>query len=190
MSAVRNLGLCSLFLIGLLLSCSEGGSHGGKPIAQVNDFVISGADFRRELAESAQYHRIVGLTPADKSEFLKGRIQKELLIQAAIAQGLDQEDEFRQAIEKFWEQTLITNLLRKEALKLEKEILVNMEEVEEQYKEMARKDPGCLPLDQLVQTIERNIREMKKKNALDVWVERLWKSARITIHEENLKALH
>jgi hypothetical protein len=190
MASVKTLGLCSFFLFGLFLSCSERTSPQGKPVAQVNDFVISEVDFRRELADSARYHNIVGLTPADKNECLKGRIQKELLIQAAVSQGLDREDDFRQTMEKFWEQTLITNLLRKEAVRLEKEILVTMEEVEDQYKEMVRRDPGCPPLDQLVQTIENNIREMKKKKALDAWVDRLWKSARITIHEENLKALH
>jgi hypothetical protein len=190
MAALRTLGLCSLFIVGLFLSCSDKSPHQGKPIAQVNDYVINEADFCLELADSARYHKIVGLTPADKKECLNGRIRKELLIQAAVSQGLDKEDDFRQTIEKFWEQTLITNLLKKEAARLEKDILVTMEEVEDQYKEMVRKDPGCPPLDQLVQTIESNIREMKKKKALDAWVDRLWKNARITIHEENLKALH
>lgn len=189
MAVVRTLSFFPLLLFGLLISCSERPDQ-GKPIAQVNDSVIAETEFSRELADSARFHNIIGLTPADKNECLKGRIQKELLIQAAISDGLDREDAFRQSIEKFWEQTLITNLLRRETARLEKEILVTIEEVEEQYREMARKDQGCPPLEQLAHTIENNIRETKKKKAMDAWIERLWKNAKITIHEENLKALH
>jgi hypothetical protein len=190
MAVSRGLGLIILlFLCGVCLSCSDRAPGGGKPVAQVNDYVIGSADFSRELSESARFHSIAGLTPSDKRTRLNHRIQRELLIQAAVAQGLDREDHFRESIEKFWEQALITNLLRREAGRLEKEILVTIEEIEEEYRELSAKAPGCPSMDQMMQTIESNVREKKKKKAMDAWVDQLWKNAKITIHEENLESL-
>lgn len=189
MSVQRVLVLCfSLFFI-LPFSCSERPSHEEKPLAQVNDFVITQADFIRELSASARLRDDIGVSQTDREECLNTRIRKELLIQAAISQGLDKEDEFRQAIEKFWEQTLITELLRRESVRLEREVIVTKEELEDQYREMARNDPGTPPFGELVRTIEKNIRETKKTKAMEAWVDRLWKNAKITVHEENLKSL-
>ncbi|MBN1103033.1 MAG: SurA N-terminal domain-containing protein [Deltaproteobacteria bacterium] len=189
MDPKRTLLLGCVIFVTLLWSCAEGPSGEGKPIARVNDYVITEDGFRQEVSISARYHNILGLTPEDKREFLNTQIRKELLIQAAVSQGLDKEDEFRQAIEKYWEQFLITALLRREGEQIEKEIVVTREEMEAYYHQVVRKDPKSPPLEQMLPEVERNVREMKKTKALDAWIERLWKDAKITVYEDNLTAL-
>jgi hypothetical protein len=179
---------CALFVT-LLWSCAEGPSGEGKPIARVNEYVITEDGFRREVSTSARYHNILGLTPEDKREFLNSQIRKELLIQAAVAQGLDKEDAFRQAIERYWEQFLITALLKREGEHIANEIVVTREEMEQYYRQVVRKDRESPPLEEILPEVERNVREMKKTKALDAWIEGLWKNAKITVYEENLNAL-
>lgn len=179
---------CAL-LLALGLSCGDRPSGQERPIAQVNDYVITEGDFRREVSASARFHNILGLTLADRREFLNGQIRKELLIQAAVSRGLDKEDEFRQAIERYWEQFLITALLKREGSRLEREIVVTREELEEQYRLIVQKNPAAAPLEEMLPALESQVREMKKTKAMDEWVEELRRAARITVHEENLKAV-
>jgi hypothetical protein len=173
----------------LMLACKDKIPGDEKPIAKVNDFVITERDFRREVSTSARFHHIIGLALADRREFLEGQIRKELLIQAAASQGLDKEEEFRQTIEGFWEQTLITTLLKREGARLEREIIVTREEMKERYGQMVEKNPRVRPFEEVLPDLERELREVKKTKALEAWVDSLWKNAKISIYEENLKAL-
>lgn len=181
-----------ILLAGFLLlipACKDKTLGDEKPIAKVNDFVITEKDFCRELSTTVRFCQITGLTLADKREFLEGQIRKELLIQAATSRGLDKEDGFREAIERFWEQTLITTLLRREGTRLEREIIVTREEMKDRYRQMIEKNALLPPFEEMLPDLEREIREMKKTMALEAWVEGLCKDGKITIHEENLKAL-
>ncbi|MEW6666392.1 MAG: hypothetical protein AB1512_14375 [Thermodesulfobacteriota bacterium] len=175
--------------LGMGLSCGEKPSGQGRPIARVNDYVITEKDFCREIADCTRFHSIQGLTLEDRKEFLDGQIKKELLIQAAVSQGLDKEDEFRQAIERYWEQSLLMALLKRQGSRLEREILVTREEMQDLYRQLLAKNAALAPFEQMLSELERQVREMKKTRAMDEWVEALRKNARITIYEENLKGL-
>lgn len=181
-----------LFLAGLTaltLSCKDTVVSEGKPLAKVNDYVITEGNFRRELSASAWFHDIVGLTLEDKKDFLNGQIKKELLIQRALSGNLDKREEFRQTIEDYWEKTLITALLREQSSRLEKEIIVTRGEIEARYRELSASDSPAPPPDELVSRLEKEIREEKKTEALDRWIKILWKDADIKLYEENLKAV-
>lgn len=96
----------------VMISCKDNISSEEKPMAKVNDYVITEKGFRQELSASAYFHDIVGLTLENKKDFLNELIRKEILIQEAVSKGFDKEETFRQTIENYWEKTLITALLK------------------------------------------------------------------------------
>ena len=180
-----------VFLALFVLVSFCGGKPGEeeKPIAKVNDFVIVDGSFRQELAASAYLRDSPGLSYEDKKKFLDAQIRKELLIREATELGLDREEEFRQTIERYWEQTLIKTLLQKKSRDLDKDIIVTQEEIENRYQEMAQKKGDLPPLEKLVPEILEEVREEKKTKALESWINGLWAEAEIEIYEDNLRAL-
>jgi hypothetical protein len=176
-------------LLALMLSCGGEVSEEKKSVAKVNDYVITADAFRRELSASVRFHDVVGLTLEDKRDCLDSQIRKELLIQEASRLGLDREETFRQTIEAYWEQTLITALLKHQMARLEKEILVTRDEIEQHYRQLSQNDPNPAPLEEMKTLIEKAVREEKKTEATEKWIKDLWNAADITIYEENLKAL-
>ncbi len=180
-----------VFLALFVLVSFCGGKPGEekKPIAKVNDFVIVDDSFRQELAASAYLRDSPGLSYEDKKKFLEAQIRKKLLIREATELGLDREEEFRQTIERYWEQTLIKTLLQQKSRDLEKDIIVTQEEIENRYQEMAQKKGDLPPLEKLVPEILEEIREEKKTKALESWINGLWAEAEIEIYEDNLRSL-
>jgi len=173
----------------LLCSCTGQGTNKSAPVAKVNDYVIASDDFRQVLARSAYFNDIVGLSLADKKRILDEEIRKELLIQEAIKLGLDKEPEFRQTIERYWEQTLIASLVKRQSASIQSRIIVTEDEIENRYRQMAQPGTELPPLADLRQKLEKEIRDEKQTKALEEWTEDLWKKAKINLNEENLSSL-
>ncbi|HIJ75198.1 MAG TPA: hypothetical protein HPP81_00610 [Deltaproteobacteria bacterium] len=176
-------------IMALLCSCADQGTNKAKPVARVNDYVIASDDFRQVLARSAYFNDIVGLSLADKKRILDEEIRKELLIQEAIKLGLDKEPEFRQTIERYWEQTLIASLVKRQSASIQSRIIVTEDEIENRYRQMAQPGTELPPLADLRQKLEKEIRDEKQTKALEEWTEDLWKKAKINLNEENLSSL-
>jgi hypothetical protein len=173
----------------LLCSCADQGTNKSKPVASVDDYVIDSDDFRQVLARSAHSDDIVGLSLADKKRILDEEIRKELLIQEAIRQGIDKEPEFRQTIERYWEQTLITSLVRRKCASTQSCVIVTQDEIENRYRQMAQPGTELSPLADLRRKLEKEISDEKQTKALEEWTEDLWKKAKIAVNEDNLSAL-
>jgi hypothetical protein len=73
------------------------------PALIINDKVISREELNRLLGS--------GLHDQGKKEFLNALITKELLLQQAMAMGIDREASFKRAIQNFYEQSLIKILM-------------------------------------------------------------------------------
>ncbi len=187
---IRFLIIIATGVTALLCSCSNQASDSSKPVARVNQYVISSDDFRQALARSANLHDIVGLSIADKKSILDDEIRKELFIQEAINQGLDKDAEFRQTIERYWQQTLIASLIKRQCAALDTGIIVNEEEIEKRFKQIVQpgKESPVLTTE-LRRELEKEIRDEKQTKALEDWTENLFKKANITIYEENLAPL-
>ena len=180
-----------LILAGIVAStcaCGDRGASSGKPIARVNDYTISEEVFREALSNYASLNEIVGLSLEDKQRILDQEIRKELLIQAAIKQGLDKEPEFRQTIERYWEQTLIASLIKRQCGEVGNRVIVTEEEIVNRLKETTAK-PGTVPvsIDGLRAQAAKEIAEEKKTKLLDEWTDGLRKKADTKVYEENLR---
>ncbi|MCE5333667.1 MAG: SurA N-terminal domain-containing protein [Desulfobacteraceae bacterium] len=172
-----------------LYSCADSGEGGSKPVARVNDYVITMDNFRRELARSAYFHDMVGLSLADKKRILDEEIRKELLIQEAVKLGIDKDADFRKTIERYWEQTLIASLIRRQGDSIRSGIIVTEDEIESRLREKRPQGAALPAAGDLKQDLEKEIRDEKQTKALEAWAEELWKKATIRVNEENLGSL-
>jgi len=180
-------------LVGVLLfsvSCEKQTAGDSKPIAKVNDYVITEDNFRVRLLSSMHMADKGALSFEDKKRFLEEEIGRELLVQEAMKLDLDKDASFRYAIEKYWEQTLITELLKRKAESLQDQSLVTEEEIKARYEKMAKSEANPPPLKEAAASLEKEIREEKKAKALQSWLDEIRQKASITINEENLRALH
>ena len=158
----------------------------GKPAAKVNDFVITIDLFRQRMADSAYYSNLGALSFKERQKLINREIEKELLIQEATRRNLHKREKFRRAMEKFWEQTLITDLVEQEMASLKGPDLVTDEEVRERYKEMSA-NGSPPPFDEVKEQLIKEILENKKRQALEKWVDGLRDKADIAIYEDNIR---
>ena len=143
-------------------------------------------EFQVQLAQELKLDREFKLTKEAKNEFLDQLITKEILIQEAKRRKLDRKEKFIRAIERYWESTLIRDLMEMEGQKIEKRAVVSQEEIEMRYKEMKNLDENQPPLESIRQKISEKIMEDKKSSMLEEWVNQLKKKAKIEINQELL----
>lgn len=117
-------------------------------VAKINDYTMTVQDFADEIKYSP--------AGGDKAEDLEGlldlAIRKEILIQEAQRQGLDKQTTFMKAIERYWRQALIKELLDKESRR-----------------------------------IYQGVSKDKQDEALQEWMEGIYKKANIKIYRNVLK---
>ena len=176
-------------LLLLLSGCSGNDADQGKPMAKVGDYVFTEKAFRERAAEWAYYQGIGALTQAKKRALLEQEIDKELLVQEAVRLKLHEDDQFRRTIENYWEQTLITFLLERKSKELKDSIIVTSEEVQARYKEIASQSQDTPPLEEMAESLEKELTEEKRTAAVEEWIKGLRSKTEIEIYEDNLKAL-
>ena len=169
-----------------VFSCTKKEANEEKVIAKINDYPLTLDEFQYELASQMELDKNFKLTKEAKRQFLDQLIQKELLIQEAKRLKLDTREEFRRAIEKYWEATLIKNLLELKGKEIAKRTLVSEEEIADRYKKMLENDPNLPPLSKLRPQIENRIREEKKTKLLKEWMDGLKRHAKIQINKDLL----
>lgn len=183
--SVRAVAILVIVLL-LAVGCTSDAPPEGKPAAKVNDFVITVDLFRKRMADSAYYSDLGALSFQKRQELINREVQKELLIQEAMRRDLHKREKFRRAMEKYWEQTLITDLIEQEMANLKQPDLVTEEEVKARYEQMAAKGTVA-SYDQLKEQLIKEISEEKKREALENWVDDLRSKAKVTIYEDNIK---
>lgn len=89
----------------------------GKRVAQINNYNMTEEDFKNEL-------RFLGYDGVliDPKAVLDVAIDRQLLIQEAQRMGLHKQKTFLEAIERYWEQTLIKELMDKETMRITKSV--------------------------------------------------------------------
>jgi len=189
---MKNFSKILILMLGMLVlvtSCTKEPEIDQTPIAKVNDYTITAESCRRDLVSFADCQDSPVLSYEGKKEFIDHQIRKELLIQEAVKGGLDKHESFRETIETYWEQTLIAVLLKERIAELVKNTIITQEEIEARYKEMAQSRSRMPSLAEMTPELEREIRNEKETEALGNWIENIRKNAKITMFEDNLRAL-
>lgn len=182
----RPLCLFFLFLSLSLLGCSQEPPRSGKILARINDYNLTLDEFQRQLAADMEWDKDFKLTKEAKRDFLEELIRKEVLIQEAKRLNLDRKEKFVRAIERYWESTLIRNLMDLEGKEIDRKTYLSQEEILAHYKTMKESGEALPPLSHIEDKITRELREEKKSRMLKEWVNDLREKAKIEIDQELL----
>ena len=151
-------------------------------IVRVNDMVITHEKFNALIHRESRVDPEFSLTIEKKNEFLDYLIQKELLIHEASRLQIDSNEAFVEAIEKYWESTLIRTLIDGKTEEFKEKVLVTDNEVETYYQD------NETVFDVSLSQVREKIRHFLEKEAVSVmleeWIGQLKNSATITKNKE------
>ena len=178
-----------LFLLLLLVGfsgCKR--ENGEKPevLARINDYNLTLDEFQKQLASDMEMDKEFKLTRDAKKAFLDELIKKEILIQEARKLKLDTREEFRRAIERYWESTLIRDLLSLKAKDIAEKTYVSEEEINNRYRAMQAVNENLPSLKDVREKIKKKLKEEKKTALLGKWIDDLKKKADIKINDSLL----
>ena len=151
-------------------------------VIQVNDSKISLEEFNDLLKFEAYADPEMELTSECRDRFIEYLVRKELMIQKAASLELDRKPEFVRTIEKYWESTLISNLLDQTSEKMRKKILIPDNAIEQYYAQ--NKDEFERPLDEIKDSIKAILEHEKLKEKLEEWNQELKDNADIKINKK------
>ncbi len=169
-----------------ILSCAQEKKEENQALAKINDYVLTFDEFQVQLAEELKLDREFKLTQKAKKDFLDQLVVKEVLIQEAKKRDLDRKEKFIRAIERYWESTLIRDLMVMEGQEIEKRTVVSQEEIELRYEKMKELDENQPPLESIRERISEKIMRDKKNKMLEEWVNQLKQKAKIEINQKLL----
>ena len=175
-----------IILCSFLFCCAKEKIEENKTLAKINDYVLTLDEFQIQLAQEVKLDKAFKVTKEAKKEFLDQLIIKEILIQEAKRRHLDRKEKFIKTIERYWESTLIRDLMEIEGQKIEKSTVVSQEEIEMRYNEMKNLDKNLPSFESIRHNISKEIMEDKKQHLLEEWSNQLKKRAKIDINEELL----
>jgi hypothetical protein len=188
MAAVPKRGLwCLCFLLSALLCCcsrQDGGD--AKTLASINDYNLFLDEFQYQLAQELELDSDFKLTEEAKKEFLEELIKKQILIQEAKRLKLDTKEDFVRAIQRYWESTLIKNLLDLKGQEISKTIYVSEDEIQRRYEERVKSGDLLVPLTAVRDEVKQQLLEEKKTGMLEAWVGELRKKATIRVNDDLL----
>lgn len=175
-----------IILCSFLFFCTQEKRKENKKLAKINDYVLTLDEFQTQLAEEMRLDKDFKLTKKAKKAFLDQLITKEVLIQEAKRQNMDRKKKFIRAIQRYWESTLIRDLMELEGKKIEQRTVVSQEEIEARYNDMKKLNQNLPPLDLIRDKISKKVMEDKKRRLLEEWTDQLTKRAKIDINEKLL----
>jgi len=129
----------TIFLFTLILTLSSACSRETerqKKVAIVNGAPIFLKDYREEVALVSRNNPAFKVNPASLEGQLETMIDKKLMIQEAVKRGLSDDERFIKSIKRFWEQTLIRELIGVKNDEWADRLFVTDDEVHGHYERM------------------------------------------------------
>jgi len=105
-------------------------------VAEVNGSPIFLSELKKELSFRDNRKNAPKATSAAVSDQLNTMIDRQLMIQEAIKMGLSEDERFAQTIKRYWEQTLVRDLIEAKSGEWEKKLTVTEEEINRAYARM------------------------------------------------------
>jgi hypothetical protein len=184
---MRNwLVVLSLFLTLLLVSCSGETKKDGEYLVRVNEYRITLADVDTLLKLEAELDSNFYISEDTRSEFINDLILTQLLIQEAKKRQLDGRERFRQTIQRYWESTLIRDLLAEKGEQIRASTIVSQEEIAQYYQDNQHVLDGSL--EDLAPDLAKLLEERKVTAAIQEWMGALHTAAKIEIRDPELAA--
>jgi len=180
--------ICFLVLMLIIPGCSqEQGKKEKEYLIKVNNFQIGRDAVNAQLKIEAELDSNFYQSSDVTTEFVRDLIQKQLLIQEAKKQKLDEQEKFRQTIQRHWESTLIRDLLEKKGEEFRKTTVITPAEIEEYYKKN-KEFLGDCDFESLKMQLVKKLEDKQVAEKLANWIETLKKEAVIDIKDTELAA--
>ncbi len=170
-----------------LWGCADDRSDNQHVLARINDYELSLNEFDRQLSAAIEMDPELKLTDEAKKAFIEQLIRKELMIQEAMRLKLDREEKFVKTIERYWQSTLIRDLMLLKGEDINQTTYISQEEMEARYLKMKEEEETDLVLEKVKDQIIAELKDEKKTKKLQEWVNDLWKNATIEIDQELLQ---
>jgi hypothetical protein len=177
--------LFAFFFLVSLVCCSKEDEKRAQILSRINNYSLTLDEFEGQFAAELELDKNFKLTKQAKKEFLDQLIFKELLIQEARKLKLDRKAKFTRAIERYWESSLIRDLIDLKSQEIDKKVSVTQEEISDYYNEKKQKDPETPPLASIKDKVRHDLKEKKKSRMLKEWTDGLRKNAEIEV-DQNL----
>ena len=177
--------ILSVLLIPVFTSCDGQRQH-KDAVATVNGAAVPLQEFQKELAIYASRNPDFKLNAESVEEHLNMFIDKQLMIQEATKMGLAEDERFLETIKRFWEQTLIRELIDAKGREWNGRLFVTDDEILGYYQEMK---PGLTPkplLKDVRDEISSSLLEQKKQKVMEEWLREVRKGASIKIDAKRL----
>ena len=168
-----------------LLGCSSGGPGDSVTLARINDYDLSLEEFQRQLSDEISLDAEFKVDETVRGEFLEQIIRKELLIQEAVKLKLDRKEEFIRAIERYWEATLIRNLMDAKTREIGSKAIVTQEDIKAHYEKLS-KEAALPPFTDMEEVFRGELQDKKKTEMIGQWISDLRKNAKVEIDKELL----
>ncbi|MCK4463419.1 MAG: hypothetical protein KAU58_03810 [Candidatus Omnitrophica bacterium] len=152
-----------------------------KVAVKINDYSLSVGEFNELFSES----KVSEDTPKMRGLFVENLISRKLLLQEAQKEGLDKEKDFLKAIEKFWEQSLLTIIVDKKIKESSGDLTVSEQEIQDYYNNWIKLNPDeAKPLDEMRNAMRMLILRRKQALVLNSWIGTLRKDANIKVDKK------
>ncbi len=175
-----------IFAASSLLDCSGEQKEQDEVVARINNFELTFADFERRLTRELELDPDLRLTEEAKRTFLEELIRKELLIQEAKRQRLDRKEKFIRSMERYWEATLIRDLMELKGADIDRRTHISAEEVQDYYRAMEKSQKTLPPLQVIETELIEDLKKRKRSARLEEWISNLQGKARIKVYEDVL----
>ena len=189
MSVFKSISIGVITLSLLLPGCSKKGEAPDQILAKINNYELTLKEFERELSSEMEMNIDFKLNKKTKSYFLAQLIEKELLILEAKRLRLDQKDHFIRTIERYWEATLIRNLMESKGKEFANPTSVSDEEIQGRYEKRRKKGSKAPLTKEMKELLAREIGTEKQRKRLSEWINELKKKTKIEVNKELLDTL-
>lgn len=182
------------------VSCSKTANNAAKSadnspvLATVGDHSITKAMYDDELTALPPQVKDYFMKQGGSQAFLNEMINKELLYQEAVKEGIDKDQKLEKAVEDFRKITMVKLLLQK---KIEAAPEVSDAEVQKYYNDHKNdfkvKGPGktskTVPFDAIKSLLRQRLLQAKQEQAFLDYVNTLKKTTKVNINDQAVKEL-
>jgi hypothetical protein len=175
--------LGALMVILGLVCCAQERTEESPLLCRINNYELSLAEFEQHLMAEQELDPDFKVTRQAKEAFLEELIRKELLIQEAKKLELDNREKFIRTIERYWEMTLIRDLITLKSREIEATIQIDGDEIAARYQEMKADHPDLPELEKVRDTIQKELRGKEKSRLLAEWMSELRENGRVEIDD-------
>lgn len=178
---MRNRAKFWLILSGLIFTIGCAGDTSKTTAVRINEFIMSADELKERFRDSGY--------PADKQgkeKFLENLINRKLLLQEAERMGLDKKPEFLKEVERFWEETLLKEIVDRKSKELAGRVSVNEDEIRAQYEKIVAQGSAEGAYEEMYDRIKWQLLREKQTRVFNEWMKELRESSDIQVRRQAL----